>query len=66
MDVFILRNFSDLCTFLNVLYTPVKRENKRRTVGGKRVEDVGKMMPGVGSGEFWRTEGEKELAALRG
>lgn len=35
-------------------------------MGGKRVEDVGKMMPGVGSGEFWRTEGEKELATLRG
>lgn len=33
--------------------------------GGKRVKDPGKMMPGVGKGGFVRTEGKKELAALR-
>lgn len=27
--------------------------------------DLGKRVPGVGNGEFVRTEGKKELAALR-
>lgn len=42
-----------------------KEKTQVRDGGGKRVKDLGKMMPGMGNGGFVRTEGKKELAALR-